>query len=191
MNYKINKLKYLKIEKTVFEFNKNTENLEFVALRDNKALEEMVFKTPQPKLKYIDASRCNISKITFSHLCENLETLYLSKNQLTTIEFNENTPKLKLIDLSFNKSLTEIKLNTYLEDLRFLYLHKCNIKSLQNLADYFIKRDNNKKLILDFNIEENENITSPPLEIVKQGKAAVVNYYLQIDKEKGKTQISF
>jgi len=103
-----------------------------------------------------------------------LQTIYLQHNNLQKIEFNVDLPELELIDLSFNEKLSELKISKDLPKLSFLYLHKCDFNNLQNLSKYFIK-DN-----FDFNIEENKNLQSPPIEIVGQGKDAVKNYFESI-----------
>jgi internalin A len=69
-----------------FVFDRNTENLEFVDLGRNEKLEEIVFETLQPNLRYLDASRCSLKKIVIPDgYCNRLQTLYLYKNQLTDI----------------------------------------------------------------------------------------------------------
>ena len=80
-------------------------------------------------------------------------------------------PKLKLIDLSYNKNLKEINIGADLPELIFLYLTRCGLKDLQNIAKCFV-RDH-----FDFDIYGNDNLQSPPIEIVKQGKKAVINYF--------------
>ncbi len=70
-----------KIKNGVFEFNSTTQDLEFVNLLENTDLKEIRFTSPQPNLKYINASRSGIEKIIFSHSCPNLKTIYIHRNR--------------------------------------------------------------------------------------------------------------
>ena len=181
----LKKMKHLKTKEDVFVFDDTTPDYEFVNLSGNETLKEIRFTAPQNKLRYLDASRCKIEKITFPQECENLQALYLHHNNLQEVEFATGLPNLKLLDLSFNKNLVELNADNTLPALKYLYLHQCNIKSLQQFAKQFTG------VGFDFNIDKNENLESPPVEIVKKGKAAVLNYYAQIKREKGKTEYLF
>lgn len=180
----LQKMQRPEVKGETFVFDEGTQDWEFVSLRGKKKLKEIRFETTQENLKYLDASRCSLEKITFSASCENLQTLYLHHNNLKTVEFTTEFPELELIDLSFNEKLTELKVLTALPKLNFLYLHKCDIKSLEQFTKYFIRPG------FDFNIEENENIQSPPAEIVRQGKDAVLNYFIELGESTFKV-ISF
>lgn len=162
------------INNGILTFNDSTQGIQFLTLTDKEELKEVRFETPQPNLRYLDFGRCNIEKIVFSADCENLQAVYLQRNQLTHFEIKAKLPALELLDLSFNKNLAELKINSDLPMLKYLYLHKCDLRDLSALSGYFTKPG------FDFNIEENENLQTPPPEIVKQGKEAVVNYFSQI-----------
>lgn len=159
------------IKKGVLTFDHSTQDIQFLTLTDKEELKEVRFESPQPRLRYLDFGRCMIEKIVFSHDCKNLQAVYLQRNQLTHFEIKVNMPALELLDLSFNENLTELKINSDLPKLNYLYLHACNLKDLSDFSGYFI-RDG-----FDFNIEENKSLQAPPPEIVKQGKAAVVDWF--------------
>ncbi len=169
----------IKVDGKDFTFGQKTEGIKFISLIDNKDLEGISFETSQPDLQYIDASRCNIKKIIFSHRCDNLRAIYLNHNQLVRFEINVNLPELELLDLSHNPTLTELKITGELPKLKLtcLYLYKCNLKDLSD----FTNRFTNPKF--DFSIDGNEGLQSPPVEIVKQGKAAVIDYMKLLLKE--------
>jgi internalin A len=154
-----------------FVFDDSTKDLEFVDLSGNKELKVVVFSSPQNNLKYLDLSYCSIIKIVFSENCKNIQTIYLHHNQLRYVEFKGYFPFLELVDLSFNKKLAKLRISQKLPALNYLYLHQCNFKDLIPLAEYFIKPG------FDFNIGENKNLQSPPLEIVKSGREAVIGYF--------------
>ena len=174
-----------KVETSVFTFGRDTEKIEFISLIDSEKLEEIRFETAQPSLKYMDASRCKIKKIIFSKPCPNLQVVCLNHNQLVDFGIQVDLPKLELMDLSFNEPLTGLNITGELPKLNFLYLHKCNLKDLSYFTGHFAKPR------FDFNIEENEGLQSPPVEIVKQGKGAVVSYFMQIADEGGKVEYLF
>ena len=166
-----------KVDTSVFVFGKDTENIGFISLIGSEKLEEIRFESAQPKLKYIDASRCTIKKIVFSHNCPNLQAVYLHHNQLEDFEILVDLPALELLDLSFNPNLKVVIVSGELNSLSYLYLHKCNFKDISYFYLHFARPD------FDFNIDENPNMQSPPVEIVKQGKHAVINYIKLILKE--------
>jgi len=61
-------------------------------------------------LEYLDLSGNNLSDIDFSEPLENLHTLFLTDNNLTTVDpllFEKVVPNLEILDLSYNK-ITEI-----------------------------------------------------------------------------------
>jgi GTPase SAR1 family protein len=167
-----------KVETSVFTFGRDTENIEFISLIDSEKLVEIRFETAQPNLKYIDASRCKIKKIIFSKSCPNLQVVCLNHNQLVDFGIGLSLPSLELLDLSFNEPLIALNITGALPKLNFLYLHKCNLKDLSYFTDHFTR------LKFDFNIDENEGLQSPPVEIMKQGKGAVVDYMKLLLKEK-------
>ncbi len=170
-----------KIENRVLTFKKD-ENLEFISFLNNKELTEIRFESVQSKLRYLDLSYSAIEKISFNSECPNLQSINIhgSKKEsgvLTKFEILVSLPKLKLIDLSYNKNLKEINISADLPELKFLYLQGCGLKDLQNLAKYFVHPE------LDFNIDANEKLQSPPIEIAKQGKNAIINYFRSIYKD--------
>jgi internalin A len=165
------------IKKGILTFNRSTQDIQFLTLTDKEELKEVRFESPQPRLRYLDFGRCEIERIVFSNDCDKLQAVYLQRNQLTHFEIKVNLPALELLDLSFNENLTELKIGTDLPKLSYLYLHQCNLKDLSALSGYFTKEG------FDFNIEENKKLQAPPPEIVEQGKDAVVNYFIEREKE--------
>ena len=181
----IAKIQRKKVETSVFIFGEGSENIEFISLIQSKNLEEIRFETAQPNLNYIDASHCNIKKIIFSKPCPNLQAVYLNHNELVHFEINIDLPELELLDLSYNEPLTALEITGELPKLTFLYLQKCNLKDLIYYKDLFLRPR------FDFCIDGNEGLQSPPIEIVKQGKTAVVSYIRQITDEGGKVEYLF
>ena len=169
-----------KIENGVLAFKKD-ENLEFVTFLNNDKLKEVRFESRQSKLRYLDLSYSSIEKIVFDCECPNLQSItihgsFKKSGVLSKFEILVNLPKLRLLDLNYNKNLKEINIRADLPELKFLYLTRCGLKDLQNLAKYFVVDH------FDFNIDGNLYLQSPPIEIAKQGKNAVINYFKSIYK---------
>lgn len=167
----LQKMQRIKNAGKVFTFNETTTDIEFLDLKGNTKLKEIRFESPQNKLRYIDASYCSLKRIVFSENCEKLQTIYLHHNQLKSVEFKGNFINLQLLDLSYNESLEKLIIAQEFPGLTHLFLNNCNLKDLSNLANYFRKPD------FDFNIEDNPNLKTPPLEIVKGGKLSTTNYF--------------
>jgi len=173
----------IKHNKKEYAFGEDTKGFKFVSLNGNKDLEVITFETEHLDLQYIDASRCNIKKIVFSHNCPKLQAVYLHHNQLEDFEILVDLPALELLDLSFNETLTDLKISGELPQLFYLYLHKCNLKDLSYFTNHFTRPE------FDFNIDENKGLQSPPVEIVEQGKEAVMNWFKSNKKKLNEIKI--
>ncbi|MCX6277965.1 MAG: TIR domain-containing protein [Bacteroidetes bacterium] len=173
-----------KIKNKRFVFDETTTGYEFVYLGNDKEdekkdekqqdpdLTELVFETPQPRLRYLNANNCGIKKMVVKN-CPNLQTLFLFGNGMEEIRFEGAFPKLDLIDLSRNAiSRIDLPVSDF-PSLKHLYLHQNNLVDLSELAGFFAKEG------FDFNFEKNETITAPPKEIVDGGKAKTVEWFKQ------------
>ena len=172
-----------KIDNKRFDFNETTTGFEFVYLGNdveyknetNKELDELVFETVQPSLRYLNANHCNIKKIVVKN-CPNLQTLFLFGNGLKEIRFEGSFPKLELIDLSRN-ALTRLDLSVAnFPSLNHLYLYENKLIDLSGLAGFFVQDG------FDFNIEKNDSITAPPKEIAGSDKAKITEWFKQAVK---------
>ena len=177
-----------KIKNKRFVFDETTTGYEFIYLGNDKEdekedkkekdpdLTELVFETPQPRLRYLNANNCGIKRIVVKN-CPNLQTLFLFGNGMEEIIFEGSFPKLELIDLSRNAlARIDLPVNDF-PALKYLYLHQNNLADLSELAGFFAKEE------FDFNVEKNETLIAPPKEIVAQGKDAVINYSKLLLKE--------
>jgi len=173
-----------RIENGRFVFDESTKNIGFAYLGNNedfeesdiklvKELTEIVFNTPQPKLKYLNAGFCKLKQIVIKN-CPSLQALYLNNNQLETIRFDGVFKELETIVLDRNQ-LTELDLPTeQFPELKFLFLYKNQFTDLSHLAGFFT----NKKF--DLNVDKNEKLSKPPVEILEKGRGKVRNWYEQI-----------
>jgi len=157
-----------RIEKNTFVFDQSTIHYQYVNLGRNENLKEVVFKTPQPNLIYLDLGRCNLTKLIIPEGCNALTTLYANGNQLQEISFMGDCPMLQLLDVSHNQ-LTKIELPFHFPKLKFLYLDKNRLENLLSISSFLLRKQ------LDFSIQENDTILVPPAEIVQRGKLAVRN----------------
>lgn len=177
--------KDIRIEKGVLFFDENTTVIQYISITDNKEIKEIKFVYAQPNLQYLDISSCSVSKIEFvDHCCPQLKSLYLHHNELESIDFSTVFPDLQLLDLSFNKKLTDINLSDasrQLPKLKYLYLHDCDLKSLEVFSKYFIKSDN------DFNIGGNGNLQIPPQSYIAEKKDKIRGWFRQRAKYGKKT----
>ena len=129
------------------------DNLKFLHLSNNQIsqienLEEL------NKLEYLDLRSNKISKIEgFSNLI-NLNHLFLSNNQISIIDGIDNNTRLQILDLKSNN------------------IRNVPLSIVSSKMDVFVSNAGNR------GIELFENpIEAPPIEIVKQGKEAIIYWY--------------
>jgi len=172
------KYRDIKVENGTLILDESTKDIQFISMTDKKDIKKVIIKSIQPNLKYLDLSRCNIGEVEFSaDCCPVLESLYLLKNKMVSISFNTTFPKLQLLDLSYNKNLSTIEVSNVdnqMPKLKYLYLHACNLHSLEAFTSFFIKSNN------DFNIGKNEDLAKPPEAIISQGKYAIKAYFEEL-----------
>lgn len=173
-----------KIKNGRFVFDKSTSEIEFAYLGNNedfkesnpefvKELTEIVFDSPQPNLKYLNAGFCSLKEIVIKN-CPNLQVLYLNNNQLEYIRFEGIFKELETIVLDRNQ-LTKIDLlPEQFPQLKFLFLYENQLTDLQHLAGFFTRKK------FDFNFKENKGLSKPSAEIVQLGNDAVKNWFAQI-----------
>jgi len=179
-----------KIKNEKFVFDESTRHLQFIYLGNSedlgkeliKPLQQIVFETTQDNLLYLDASKCVLASIIIKN-CPNLQTLNLNSNQLKSIRFEGSFENLELIDLG-NNQLTHLDLSPdNFPALKYLYLHNNKLVDLSGLAGFFKDED------FDFNIEENKTLEAPPFEIAKQGKEAIIKWFVANRKKLNEIKI--
>lgn len=116
-----------------------------------------------------------------------LQNLYLSNNQITDINFLKKLTMLQTLDLSYNR-ITNISFLEELTKLKFLHLSYNKITDISPLLP-LLKRDNS--LVISLNEYDYKNklnlynnpLSTPPIEIVKQGNESVLNYFSELEKQ--------
>jgi len=132
-----------------------------------------------------------ISKIEGLGKLNSLKKLYLRYNQISKIEGLEKLNSLDTLYLDTNQ-ISKIEGLGKLKQLKFLDLQKNNIKDVSNAKVYFKASDLElawKEGFYSFDGDKGINlydnpIENPPLEIIKQGKQAVLNWFENIEKGK-------
>ena len=117
-----------------------------------------------------------ITDISFLQELNQLQTLYLSGNQITDISFLQELNQLHSLYLS-NNQITDI---SFLQGLNQLHTLNLSYNNLKEIPEFIFQ------LGMEINMNEYSNnglclynnpITSPPLEIIKQGKQSVLNWF--------------
>jgi len=191
-----------------YKFLNNLTNLQSLDLSYNRITGRIILKN-LTNLQSLSLSHNQITDIQLTENLTGLETLSLNKNQFKNISFIENLVGLQRLDLSFNQ-IREISSLKKLKDLQFLNLannqiidvdsisglinlHNLNlnnnqitdIRPLLHLIENGIpvngRREHNTKWI-----DAHRNpLSTPPIEIVREGNEAILNYFRQIDEQGG------
>jgi Leucine-rich repeat (LRR) protein len=140
------------------------------------------------KLKKLSVSSSNIEDIHFLSNLTELEELDLSRNEINDIQIISELTKLKKLKLYNNniKDIGPLKKLKYLKtiDLRNNFI--TDIEPLLNLNMRFVYEKPSflhKELENDIIISGCDQITNPPIEIVKQGHKAIVRHFNRIAEE--------
>jgi GTPase SAR1 family protein len=191
------------------KYLKNLEVLKFTnsQLTDVESLENL------NKLKVLWLEICGIRDISAIQRLIGLEELILYDNPITDISALQKLTNLTSLSLT-GKLITDISALQKLTNLIDLEIINTSIKDisplkeLKKLKRLELKDNSIEELpswITNFNMKiqwetyvkdgyinlYNNPLKSPPIDVVKEGKEAVSNYFYQIEKEKGKTEYLF
>ena len=133
-------------------------------------------------LQFLDLQSSQISDISFLEKLTELQNLYLKNNQISDISFLKNLTKLQYLNLSSNQ-ISDIRFLKNLTELHTLKLRYNPLKEIpksifQLKMKIYMEKQGGKGLCLYGN-----PIESPPLEIIKQGKQSVLDWF-EATKEK-------
>lgn len=178
---------------------RNLTNLKYLNLSNNRLsdLSDYINTLKNFKsLRYLNLSNNGIKNIENLKLLTNLEYLLLRHNQIRDLSPLIENKKLKLLFISDN-NIVKIPEKLYLKfyeqkgisDIQIIYELKIDSVLEQNFEAAANYRDSEKKLLDGENIIPissnhtiqfsfyNNPLESPPLEIVKQGKESIVNWF--------------
>ena len=154
--------------------------LQTLYLSDNKQIKNYSFLQPLTQLQTLDLSYNSISDISFLQPLTQLQTLDLRFNkQIKNYSFLQFLTQLQTLDLRYN-SVSDISFLQPLTQLQTLALRSNSISDIEPLLP-LIEKD------IPLTIKENaffgkislfrNPITNPPIEVVKEGNQAILNYF--------------
>jgi len=135
-------------------------------------------------LKQLDLSYNSLSSLKNIDQLKQLEVLVLSHTKIKTITPIKSLKQLKRLGLR-HTSVKDISPLKDLEKLEYLGLQSTPVEDLSPMLDLIKKgievnwESQSRGIII-----ENCSLTNPPIEIVRQGSKAILNYFNQI-KEQG------
>jgi len=166
---------------------KNLRSLTELYLGCNKIREISGLKDLR-NLTYLDLSDNKISELTALKELSNLTSLNLSKNQISELSALKDLRNLTFLNLSDNQ-ISDLSLLKSLKKLQYLYLTKNPLEKLSGwITDFDMdihwadKHSDNLNQIEGIVFYDNP-LKNPPVEIVKQGKEAIRNYFKSLEKE--------
>jgi internalin A len=196
-------LDQMELEKIPLDLSK-FYHLKILALKRNKINDISMLKG-LGNLKELYMSSNQISDISMLYELGNLKELYLSSNQISDISMLKELGNLTRLDLSFNQ-ISDISMLKELGNLNYLDLSSNQIsdismlKELGNLTRLHLSSNQISELpeeIMELPMEikwerdwrggiflKNNPLEYPPIEIVKQGKEAIKNYFQSLAGEK-------
>jgi len=156
-------------------FLENLTGLQTLYL-DSNQISDIRFLENLTGLQTLYLSNNQISDIRFLENLTGLQTLYLSNNQISDLRFLENLTGLQTLDLNSNK-ISDIRFLENLTGLQTLDLRNNKLKEI-SLSIFRLKMeiDMHEHSISGLSLYGN-TIESPPLEIIKQGKKSVLDWF--------------
>ncbi len=155
----------------------------------NNALMDRILNTSfMGKLSsYISGER-ESDLTTLANLKE-LELLDLSNNKVSSISFLKGLSKLNYLNIS-NNLVYNLSPIENLKNINYLNLSNNRIRDLKPILDFIetgLELEIDKFGLKGIDLTGNSDLISPPIEIVKQGRNALLRYFNRIDKEGSET----
>lgn len=134
-------------------------------------------------LQTLDLSFNRISDISFLKKLTDLQTLYLSQNEISDISFLEKLTGLQILELDHNE-INDISVLKKLTGLQTLFLYGNEISDISPLLP-MLKSGISIQVFGSKGIVSigNNPLTKPPMSIVKEGRGAVLNWFMQIEEQ--------
>ena len=172
-----------------YSFLKDLKQLQSLYLRNNQ-ISDISFLENLSGLQTLDLRNNQISDISFLEKLTDLQSLDLRNNQISDISFLENLTDLQNLDLR-NNQISDISFLEKLTNLNHLYLNDNQIKEIpESIFQLGMEIDMSKFGGNGLSLFGNP-IESPPLDIIKQGKDAVLRHFERIEKEGGKDKLEY
>ncbi|MFK7950026.1 MAG: COR domain-containing protein, partial [Saprospiraceae bacterium] len=170
-------------------------NLEILEINNNNVSDIQALKNLS-LLRFLEIEKNDISDISMAESFKELVLLKAGNNNIVRIEGLKGLTEITILDLSHNLIEDIPKLEHY-EKLSYLNLESNNIVDIKNLLSFFQYGKttywSNKEYLPRLDDEENfittdknniiligNPIKNPPIEIVKEGRQAIINYFDQL-----------
>jgi Leucine-rich repeat (LRR) protein len=168
-----------------YSFLEKLPNLTTLNLRSNQ-ISDIHFLEKLPNLTSLNLSSNQVSDIRFLEKLPNLTTLNLRSNQISDIHFLEKLPNLTSLNLSFSQ-ISDIRFLEKLTNLTSLNLSSNQISDIEPLLP-LIELGKMEVSLEQYSQQGQINlcknpIENPPIEIVKQGNAAIVKYFEELESQ--------
>lgn len=209
----LKRLEYLNISyNNIFDIKvlKNLKKILYLDLSDNKQIKDFSTVTHLTTLKHLNIHYNEIMDISFVKNLKNLNYLNIGENFFYDVSPIENLDKLEFIDLSCNEFIDDASFLRKLKNIKSLNLSSTNISDISDLEILHKIRfldlsesdvSDIKPLLplihkdvpvkLEYDSEDGDGIyldhcpiTTPPLETVAKGNAAILRYFDEL-KDKG------
>jgi Leucine-rich repeat (LRR) protein len=168
-----------------YSFLEKLTNLTSLDLSSNR-ISDYSFLEKLTNLTQVDLSNNQISDIRFLENLTNLTRVDLSNNQISDIRFLENLTNLTSLDLNFNQ-ISDIRFLEKLTNLTWLNLSFNQISDIKPLLHLIKLGEMNISLKNHRSQNQvtlyNNQIENPPIEIVKQGNAAILKYFEALEAQ--------
>jgi internalin A len=165
-----------------FHTLKNLTNLVLLNL-SNSPIGYIPILTNLTNLSSLNLQNCQISDISFLKNMTNLSSLDLSDNRINNISTLSNLAKLKRLNLN-NIGISDLSNLKNLTNLSFLNLSNNQIINISPLLPLIEKKITVKlDLISKGIIVKNNPLSTPPIETVKAGHKAILNYLKELEKQ--------
>ncbi|MBE7383927.1 MAG: leucine-rich repeat domain-containing protein [Leptolyngbya sp. SIO1E4] len=146
----------------------------------SNSISDFSFLSDLKGLSSLDLRNNSVSNISSLSDLKGLSSLDLRNNSISDISFLSDLKGLSSLDLSFN-SISDISFLSDLKGLSSLDLRNNRISTIpQQLAAGRLAVKIDKQFASNCINLYNNPIEDPPLEIVRQGNAAILNYYAQL-----------
>ncbi len=199
LNLSENRLKQVGVPATM-------QSLRFLDLSENEALTSVTFEKGCSQLEKLHLRECQLKQLNFPAGFTQLMFLEAQRNQLRSFVMQGESPELLFLDLSSNE-LSVLQLTGDLPQLRYLFLQdgnkvsdlsflaKAPVLETLNVSGNAITDISPLRHLLGKGIEfkwKNEGngvlleecpLTTPPPEMVKEGNAAILNYFQEQDAQ--------
>jgi len=160
---------------------KNLKQLNALILIDNQ-ISNIRFLKDLKQLKILNLSKNQVSDIRFLKSLTQLNTLYLGDNKISDISSLNDLTQLNTLELC-NNQISDIH---FLEDLKQLHSLVLSNNKISDIPKAIFQLGMEIELRVEYGIGltlYGNTLETPPIDILKQGNKAVLNYFNELEKQ--------